>query len=152
MIYLKEITLATAGFCDIIDITPAAEEALRSSGVTDGLLTVSVPGSTAGISTIEYEPGLVEDLKTLFERLIPVQGAYSHDQAWHDGNGFSHLRATLLGPSRSFPVQNGKALLGTWQQIILIDFDNRPRQRTVLLHVMGEKDMKAGKGKEKKRK
>lgn len=145
MIYTKDIALSTRGFSDIIDITPQAAEAVEKSGIADGIFTAFVSGSTAGITTVEYEPGLVEDLKAALERLVPSDGAYAHNQAWGDGNGFSHVRAALLGPSCSCPVRNGKLLLGTWQQIVVIDFDNRPRQRNIVVQVMGEK---AGKGRQ----
>lgn len=138
MIYTKTASFPTRGFSDIIDITPAVAEAIKKSKVVDGLVTVSVPGSTAGITTIEYEPGLMEDLKRALEELAPQGRPYEHDNAWGDGNGFAHVRAALMGPSRSFPVKDRKVMLGTWQQIVLIDFDNRPRDREVIIHVMGE--------------
>jgi secondary thiamine-phosphate synthase enzyme len=140
MICADEITLSTRGFADIVDITPQAIAAVKKSGIADGILIAFIVGSTASITTVEYEPGLIEDLKTVLERLVPTDGAYAHNQAWGDGNGFSHVRAALMGPGRTFPVKEGKISLGTWQQIVVIDFDNRPRQRKVVLQVMGEKD------------
>jgi secondary thiamine-phosphate synthase enzyme len=136
-IHTKEIQISSQGLTDIIDITGRVERILEGSGIRDGLITVSVPGSTAAITTIEYEPGLVSDLKRAFEKLAPAGDTYAHDQAWGDGNGFSHVRAAMTGAARSFPVSEGKMLLGTWQQIVLIDFDNRPRRRAVIVQVMG---------------
>jgi secondary thiamine-phosphate synthase enzyme len=104
----------------------------------NGLVTVFVPGSTAGITTIEYEPGVVEDLKKAIERLAPQNIHYDHDARWGDGNGFAHVRASLLGPSLTVPFQEGNLLVGTWQQIVLVDFDNRPRNREIIVQVTGE--------------
>jgi secondary thiamine-phosphate synthase enzyme len=129
--------LSTKGHCQIADITAAVEDKLRQSGLQDGTVTVSVRGSTGGITTCEYEPGLVKDLKELFDRLIPA-GDYHHDAAWGDGNGHSHLRASLLGPSITVPFKDRQLLLGTWQQIIFIDFDNRGRQREIIVQFIGE--------------
>jgi secondary thiamine-phosphate synthase enzyme len=129
---------ATNGFCDVLDVTPLARQALADSGLEEGLLTVVVPGSTAGITTIEFEPGAVADLKAAISRLAPDTIPYEHDLAWGDGNGFSHVRAALLGPSRSFPFTEGELLLGTWQQVVLVDFDNGPRRRRLLIQVMGD--------------
>lgn len=111
---------------------------VASSGLKDGIVLVFAPGSTAAITTIEYEPGLVFDLREALERLVPQDMYYKHHERWHDGNGHSHIRASLLGQSRSFPVVNGDIVLGTWQQIIFIDLDNRPRSRRVLVQVCGE--------------
>lgn len=138
MIYTKTLSFSTRGFSDIIDITPAVAEAVKKSRAVDGLVTISVPGSTASVTTIEFEPGLIEDLKRALEELAPQGRSYEHDNAWGDGNGFSHVRAALMGSGRSYPVKDRKILLGTWQQIVLIDFDNRPRERDVIVQVMGE--------------
>jgi len=138
MIFTKEIVFPSQGFTDIINITDMVADLIKQSTVTEGLVTLSVPGSTAGITTIEYESGLIKDLKKAFEKLAPEKSSYAHDDAWGDGNGFSHVRAALLGASRSFPVNKGRVLLGTWQQIVLIDFDNRPRERRIAVQVMGE--------------
>ncbi len=132
-----EITIQTKGFCDMHDLSDHISSFLRNISARSGLLTVIVPGSTAGVTTIEYEPGLKKDMEELMEKLIPV-GRYHHDATWGDGNGFSHLRASLLGPSVSVPVKDGRPVLGTWQQVVLIDFDNRPRSRRVVFHYMGE--------------
>lgn len=129
--------LSTSGDTDIINLSPQVEKILKESKIAEGLLTVFVGGSTAGITTIEYEPGLVKDLKSAFERLAPKNIRYAHEEAWHDGNGHSHVRAALMGPSCSFPIAKGKIQCGTWQQIVLVDFDNRPRERKVLIQVLG---------------
>ena len=139
MIYTETINFLTKGFCDIIDVTDEVQKELKKSGISNGLITVSVPGSTAGVTTIEYEPGLIQDLKETFEKIAPSNRSYGHDARWGDGNGFSHVRAAILGASRSFPVQDKKILIGTWQQVVVIDFDNRPRNRSVVINVIGEK-------------
>jgi len=136
--HISSISLRTQGGNDVADITEGVESAVRSSGVRDGLVTVFVPGSTAGITTIEFEPGAVADLKRAIERLAPAGIHYDHDQRWGDGNGFSHVRAALLGPSLSIPVVQGHMELGTWQQIVLIDFDTRGRRRDVIVQVVGD--------------
>ena len=138
MICTMEIKVPSKGFCDIIDISKRVEEVLKKSGISNGLITISVPGSTAGITTIEFEPGLIDDLKTAMEKLAPSNVSYSHDKTWGDGNGFSHVRAALLGASRSFPVKDGSIILGTWQQIVVMDFDNGPRNRRVIIQMLGE--------------
>jgi len=137
---VESVTLqfSSKGNCDIIDITPQVNQAIYKSSVDSGTVTVFITGSTAGVTTIEYEPGLIGDLDTLFERIAPRDIPYGHDTRWGDGNGHSHVRASLLGASLVLPFNNKKLMLGTWQQIIVIDFDNRPRNRTVLLQIMGE--------------
>jgi secondary thiamine-phosphate synthase enzyme len=132
------LTVSTRGFNDLKDLTGALQEKLKNSGLQQGLLTVFVQGSTAGVTTIEYEPGLVKDLSELMEKLIPSGRSYHHDERWGDANGFSHLRASLLGPSLVIPFADGKLRLGIWQQVVLVDFDNRPRQRQVFLQLLGE--------------
>ena len=134
----KTIPLATTGPNDIIDITGQVALAVRTSGVTNGAVTVFVPGSTGGLTTIEYEPGLLTDLPELMDRLVPPDQSYHHDQTWHDGNGFSHLRAALVGPDITIPFVAGKLTLGTWQQIVFCEFDNRGRRRELILQIMGE--------------
>jgi secondary thiamine-phosphate synthase enzyme len=136
----SKITEKTAGFCDIIDITAKIKEFIEQTKFRHGLVSVFVEGSTAGITTIEYEPGLVQDLKELVEKLIPSDRRYHHDDRWGDDNGFSHLRASLFGPSVNIPVENGRPLLGTWQQVILLDFDNRPRTREIIVQLIGENE------------
>jgi secondary thiamine-phosphate synthase enzyme len=130
--------IKTRGFNDSHDITDKVQDFLESSKITNGVVTVFVPGSTAGITTIEYESGVVEDLSRAIEKLAPQDGNYKHNQRWGDGNGFSHVRASLMGPSLSVPFSGKKLLLGTWQQIVLIDFDNRSRSREVVVQVVGE--------------
>jgi secondary thiamine-phosphate synthase enzyme len=132
------IRIDTRGECDLINITEYVEDKVRQSEIQSGILTIFVPGSTAGITTIEYESGAISDFKAAIERLAPRTIEYKHDARWGDGNGYSHVRAALLGPSLSVPFDSKKILLGTWQQIILVDFDNRPRKRNVLLQVVGE--------------
>jgi len=133
-----EFQVASKGYCDLIDVTDEVQNAVGRSGLKDGVVTVFVPGATAGVTTVEYEPGLISDLKAAFERLVPRDTAYAHDSRWGDGNGFSHVRASLLGASLSVPFSRGTLTTGTWQQIIVIDFDNRPRRRRVVVQVMGE--------------
>ena len=135
-----KLTEKSQGFCDIIDITAKVQEQVKKEQVEKGLVTLFVPGSTAALTTIEYEPGLVQDLKELVEKLIPSGRRYHHDDRWGDDNGFSHLRASLFGPSLQVPIDSGRLLLGIWQQIILVDFDNRPRTREVMVQIMGEID------------
>jgi len=137
-VHTTKLTEKTQGFCDIVDITPKVQERIRKEKVQNGLATLFVSGSTAGLTTIEYEPGLVQDLKEVLEKLIPSDKRYHHDDRWGDDNGFSHLRASLFGPSVQIPIEAGRLLLGTWQQIVLLDFDNRPRTREIVLQIMGE--------------
>ena len=139
MIKTQELQIRTKGNCHVVDITPEVSRVVAESGIAEGLVTVFNVGSTAGITTTEYEPGLANyDLEAAFERMAPASGRYEHEQTWHDDNGHSHVRASLLGPSLSVPVAAGKPTLGTWQQIILVDFDTRPRTRTVICQIMGE--------------
>ncbi|HXX64148.1 MAG TPA: secondary thiamine-phosphate synthase enzyme YjbQ [Bacteroidota bacterium] len=132
------ITVNTRGFNDVHNITSEASAFLDSSDVQSGLFCACVPGSTAGITTIEYEEGALDDLRSAIERIAPADIHYEHDKRWGDGNGFSHVRAALLGPSLCVPVEGGRLRLGTWQQIVLIDFDNRPRRREVIFEIVGE--------------
>jgi len=132
------ITISTRGFNDLKDLTQVLKEKLKNSGLQQGQLTVFVQGSTAGVTTIEYEPGLVKDLSELLDKIVPSGRSYHHDERWGDANGFSHLRASLLGPSLVVPFMDGKFCLGVWQQVVLVDFDNRPRQRQVFLQFIGE--------------
>lgn len=138
IIRTNKITETTAGFCDIIDITSKVRQHLDRAKIRNGLATLFVAGSTAALTTIEHEPGLVRDLKEFLERFIPSDRRYHHDERWGDDNGFSHLRASLFGPSLTIPVENGRLGLGTWQQIVLLDFDNRARQREITFQFMGE--------------
>ena len=135
----KSIQISTRGFCDVVDITGKVKSALDSlNEMMEGTVTLFVPGSTAGLTTIEYESGCIEDLKAAFERLAPQSSPYAHNARWGDGNGFSHTRAALLGPSLQIPFAQKRLMMGTWQQIILVDFDNRPRRREVILQFLGE--------------
>jgi len=138
IIHHKNMKLSTKGFTDCRDITPEIESAVNESKVKNGLVTVMVPGSTAAVTTIEFESGAVSDLKQALDRLAPMTGEYAHNLRWGDGNGFSHVRAALMRPSLSVPIVDGKLCLGTWQQLILLDFDNRPRERSVLIQILGE--------------
>ncbi len=130
--------IKTRGEADVLDITPAAARVLGESGLRSGILNIFVPGSTASVTTIEFEAGAVHDLQAAIERIAPRSEHYEHDKRWGDGNGYSHVRAALLKPGLGVPFQDGKLLLGTWQQLVLIDFDNRPRIRELLFQVMGE--------------
>jgi secondary thiamine-phosphate synthase enzyme len=138
MVITGEIGLSTQGECDIIDITPQVAERVSRTDVDSGTATVFVAGSTAGLTTIEFEPGLVSDLKNMWQRIIPKGIPYDHDRRWGDGNGYSHVRASLLGASLTIPFRSKKLLLGTWQQIVLVDFDNRPRSRKIIVQVVGD--------------
>jgi secondary thiamine-phosphate synthase enzyme len=138
MITTSEIYIKTKGNCDIIDITPHAAEHLTKSGINNGSVTIFVTGSTAGVTTIEYEPGLQADFKAMWERISPENIPYEHNKRWRDGNGFSHVRASLLGASLVIPFRDKKLLLGAWQQIVLVDFDNRPRSRQIIVQIAGE--------------
>ena len=133
--YREEVVLKTQGETDVCDITGPVRRVVEASGIAAGTVHVFVPGATAGLTTIEYEPGCVQDLKDAFERVAPRDGHYDHNARWGDGNGFSHVRAALLGPSLSVPVVDGAPALGTWQQVILVDFDNGPRERRILVTV-----------------
>jgi secondary thiamine-phosphate synthase enzyme len=133
------VEISTRGHTDIVDITQQVEQVLGESELKNGSLTVFVSGSTAGITSIEYEPGLLKDLPEAFEKMAPTGVTYHHDAAWGDGNGYAHVRAAMLGSSFTVPFDNGKLLLGAWQQIVVIDFDNRPRKRNVVVQMMGER-------------
>ena len=134
----KKIMLDTKGPGDLINITEEISNILASSGLRNGNLTVFVTGSTAAITTFEYEPGLIKDMKDFYEKLIPSGKHYHHDDTWGDANGFSHIRAALQGPSITIPFEDGRLLLGTWQQVVLAEFDNRPRHRQIAIQIMGE--------------
>jgi secondary thiamine-phosphate synthase enzyme len=138
MTWQKEISLQTSGHRDIKDLTGEVTRLVSVSGITTGIVHVSVVGSTAAVGGIELEPGLARDLPEMFDRLIPPSRSYGHEQAWHDGNGHSHLQATLLGQSISVPVSSGKPLLGTWQQLFLLECDVKPRRRSIVVTVTGD--------------
>jgi secondary thiamine-phosphate synthase enzyme len=139
-IHTTKFSQNTAGFCDIIDISAKVHNEIARQKIHRGLATLFVAGSTAALTTIEYEPGLIQDLKELVEKLAPSERRYHHDDRWGDDNGFAHLRASLFGPSLALPIENGRALLGTWQQIVLLDFDNRPRTREIIMQLIGESE------------
>lgn len=134
----KSFTVKTNGHTDIIDITNDVKKIFTESGMVEGSVLIFVPGSTAGVTTIEYEPGLLQDYPAFFEKIIPSDVKYRHNETWHDGNGHSHVRAALQGASFTVPFSGRKLLLGTWQQIILVDFDVRPRDRKVIVQLTGK--------------
>ncbi len=134
----KEIHISSGGEGDIINITEQILDAIKESKIVDGLVTVFVSGSTAAITTIEYEPGLRSDFPEMLSRVVPKDIEYKHDETWHDGNGHSHVRASLIGPSLVVPISNGNLTLGTWQQIVLLEMDTKSRKRNVILQIMGE--------------
>ncbi len=138
MVITKRINLQTKGDGDIIDITPEVQQQIAGTDINGGVVTVFVAGSTAGVSTIEFESGLLSDFQSMWERNVPRNIPYHHDRRWGDGNGHSHVRASLLGASLVIPFSDKRLALGTWQQIVVIDFDNRPRSRQVILQIMGE--------------
>jgi secondary thiamine-phosphate synthase enzyme len=132
------IKLSSQGEADMHDITDRAARAVSQSGLRDGIVTLFCPSATSGLTTIEYEEGALSDLKRLFDEIVPAGKTYLHNLKWHDGNGHSHVRAALLGPSLTVPFTNGRLTLGTWQQIVFIDFDNGPRRREIVVQIMGE--------------
>lgn len=137
-IFSKKISLNTHGSADVADITSQVTDCIRQSGLKNGLVTIFCPSSTSALTTIEYEPGVINDLRRLFDEIIPPEREYQHNQRWGDGNGHSHVRAALLKASLTVPFVDGRLILGTWQQIIHVDFDNRPRQRELVVQIMGE--------------
>jgi secondary thiamine-phosphate synthase enzyme len=138
MTYQQQITIHTSGHVDMHDLTEQVSAAVATSGIQTGTVNVFNVGSTAAVGTIEFEPGLQQDLANILDKLIPPSRNYGHEQAWHDGNGHSHLQATLLGPSQTVPVASGKPILGTWQQIFHLECDVRGRQRMVVITVVGD--------------
>ena len=139
MVKTEQITVKTKGNCDIINLTEQVQDFIGHSGIKEGTVTVFNVGSTGAITTTEYEPGLVNyDIKAMFDKIAPANGSYEHEKTWHDDNGHSHVRASLLGPSLSVPVIDGKLTLGTWQQIILVEFDTRPRNRKIICQIVGD--------------
>jgi len=134
----EEIQLRTRGETEVIDITDRVRKIAAGSDTADGVVHIFAPGATAGLTTIEYEAGCIQDLQEALERVAPRHADYRHNERWGDGNGFSHIRAALLGPSLSVPMADGELMLGTWQQIVLVDFDNRARERRLVVTVTGE--------------
>ena len=131
-----QISVSTGGRRDVVDLTPRLREIVRESGISEGLAVIFAPGSTAAVTTIEFEPGLKKDIDLFLERLAPYGAPYHHHETWHDDNGSAHLQAALIGPSLSIPVVGGEPVLGTWQQAVLIDCDTRPRDRKVTVQVI----------------
>jgi secondary thiamine-phosphate synthase enzyme len=138
MVVTRSIQLSTRGNADMLDITPQVAREVQQSGVSSGIVTIFAPSATSGLTTIEYESGALADLKRIFDEVVPEDGAYRHNLRWGDGNGHSHVRAALLGPSLTVPFTQGRLLLGTWQQVTYIDFDNRARRRELILQILGE--------------
>ncbi len=138
MVVTETIELETCGHADMLDITGDVAAKVRESGVQSGIVTVFCPGSTSAVTTIEYESGALADLQRLFDEIVPADRDYAHNRRWGDGNGHSHVRAALLGPSLSVPVVGGELELGTWQQITFCDFDNRSRSRRLIVQIIGE--------------
>jgi len=132
------IQFTTQGSNDVKDLTGIVSQRLIASRLRSGIVTIFIPGSTAGLTTIEFEPGVVEDFSNMLERVVPSDVPYQHDRKWGDGNGFSHVRSALIGPSLTVPFEDGRLCLGTWQQVVFVDFDNHPRSRTLLLQFLGE--------------
>jgi secondary thiamine-phosphate synthase enzyme len=132
------LSFSTEGFSDMKDLTGDVSKKLAENKLKNGIVNLFIPGSTGGLTTIEYESGLVQDFSELMEKIIPSNVTYHHDARWGDGNGFSHVRSSLLGPSLTVPFSDGMLNLGTWQQIVFLDFDNRSRSRTILLQFIGE--------------
>jgi secondary thiamine-phosphate synthase enzyme len=139
MVKTEKIIIKTRGHCDVINMTEQVSRAVAHANIRSGTVTLFNIGSTAGITTTEYEPGLANyDIKAMFEKIAPEHARYEHEQTWHDDNGHAHVRASLLGPSLSVPIVDGRLTLGTWQQIILVDFDTRERTRTIVCQIIGE--------------
>ena len=138
MTFSKTIRLATTGFSDITDMTATIEAIISESGIQAGIINISVIGSTASITTIEFEPALVEDFREKLEQLVSSKERSRHSETWGDDNGFSHMRASLMGPGVTMPVSKGRLVRGTWQQVVFIDHDNRPRDREVFVQIIGE--------------
>jgi secondary thiamine-phosphate synthase enzyme len=138
MVETRTVMFSTEAEMDVVDITKDVADLLNESGASDGVLTVFVPGSTGAVTTMEYEPGLVKDMKELFEKLAPLDHYYHHEERWHDKNGHSHVRASLIGPSVSVPFRDRRLMLGTWQQIVFFDFDVRAREREIIVQIVGD--------------
>ncbi|MDD4876757.1 MAG: secondary thiamine-phosphate synthase enzyme YjbQ [Dehalococcoidales bacterium] len=138
MVITSYIDNNTKGNCDIINITPQVEQKLAKAEINSGIINVFITGSNAGINTIEFEPGVLTDFREMWERITPRNISYKHDFRWGDGNGYSHVRASILGASLTIPFNSKKLTLGTWQQIVIVDFDNRPRTRQIILQIMGD--------------
>ena len=137
-VHLDEIQISTKGEVDIINITPDLEKIIKKSPIKHGIVCVYVAGSTGALTTIEYEPGLIKDLQRAMEIFAPKNSHYDHHETWHDDNGHSHVRASLMGPSTTLPIRNGKLIHGTWQQLVFVEFDTNSRNRNIIIHIVGE--------------
>jgi len=137
-VFSERIDLKTKGEVDMVDITSKVESIVENRQIRNGIATIFVPGSTASVTTIEYEPGLLTDFPALLEKIAPRNAAYDHERRWHDGNGHSHVRASLIGPSLTVPIKDGKLTLGTWQQLVLVELDTRSRSRELIVQIIGE--------------
>ncbi|MCK4283375.1 MAG: secondary thiamine-phosphate synthase enzyme YjbQ [Candidatus Brocadiae bacterium] len=138
MVETRTFVFSTEAEMDLVDITKDVGDILAETAVSDGIVTVFVPGSTGAVTTMEYEPGLVKDMKELFDKLAPADHYYHHEERWHDKNGHSHVRASLIGPSVTIPFRDNRLMLGTWQQIVFFDFDVRARERELFVQIIGE--------------
>jgi secondary thiamine-phosphate synthase enzyme len=138
VVLTKTVQIKSKGENDMIDITQEAAALIREGNIKNGIITVFVAGSTAAVTTIEYEPGLKHDFPNMLSRIAPNDIEYEHDNTWHDGNGHSHVRASLVGPSLTIPFRNRSLMLGTWQQIVIVEMDTQPRQRSVIIQILGE--------------
>ncbi len=138
MVKTEEIRFSSKGYCHIVNVTDEVARKVAESGINSGTVTVFTPSATSALTTIEYEPGLLKDIPEFFEKILPSNRSYHHDETWHDGNGFSHMRAALVGPDITVPFNAGKLILGTWQQIVFLDFDNRNRDRKLVVQIVGE--------------
>jgi secondary thiamine-phosphate synthase enzyme len=136
-VHTAQLRFSTEGDGDVIDLTEGVQSVLETAGVDSGIVSVFVPGSTAAVTAMEYEPGGVQDLREALDRLVPAEGDYAHNRLNHDTNSHAHIRAAIVGPSETVPVRDGRLELGTWQQVVLVDFDDRPRQRTFVVQVIG---------------
>jgi len=134
----ERISLKTRGEVDMVDITAKVVDAVENERIENGIATIFVPGSTAAVTTIEYEPGLLTDFPSMLEKMAPRNAVYEHEKRWHDGNGHSHVRASLIGPSLTVPIKDGKLTLGTWQQLVLVELDTRSRSRELIVQIIGE--------------
>ena len=137
-VYCDEINIETNGETDIVDITSKVQKIITISKIKNGIVCIFVPGSTGTITTIEYEPGLMKDLPRALEKIAPKNIHYDHHETWHDDNGRSHVKASIMGPSSTFPIKNAKLIHGTWQQLVFIELDTRPRNRNIIVNVVGE--------------
>ncbi len=138
-IVTDRLSVSTRGDCEVLDLTSDIDALLRKHAFDEGQALIFCAGSTGGLTTVEYEPGLVRDLPEFFEKIAPQGAHYYHEDTWHDGNGHSHVRASLVGPSLTVPFEDGRLVLGTWQQIVLLDFDNKPRQRKIVVQLVGRR-------------